>query len=230
MSQPPEEEMLPFANVGAPGERCLKAIRAECTEDLKPCPSHSVRGRLLLSGLLCGGLLLLTSVFSQHAPADLLSVGVLGALAWVIVQLLVLIMGLGTAPGKPGGTRRRMIMAVTVPTLFLVYLACMGTGHGSPSTLFSEAAACVYTAKCALFCFGLGAVASGGLFFLWKRSDPFGPGASGALLGLVGGLVGGVAGLGCAGMPAWHLWLGHGLSLCLLVVACGLLGRRVLRP
>ena len=66
---------------------------------------------------------------------------------------------------------------------------------------------------------------------LWRHTDPFSPGLSGALVGLLGGLAGAVGiGFACPNAEAWHMCIGHGLTLAAVGSLGWLLGRRLLAP
>ncbi|HEY3499230.1 MAG TPA: NrsF family protein, partial [Polyangiaceae bacterium] len=76
-----------------------------------------------------------------------------------------------------------------------------------------------------------GALVTGGVLLLWRRTDPMSPGVSGALAGLAGGMGSALAfGVACPSHEAWHLWLSHGVVVVALVVLGGAVGRRLLAP
>jgi hypothetical protein len=87
------------------------------------------------------------------------------------------------------------------------------------------------TLRCGLHALLSGAIVSGGVMMLWRHTDPFTPGLSGALVGLFGGLCGAIAlGVACPHGQSWHLWLGHGLAVALLTLGGWAVGRKWLAP
>ena len=70
-----------------------------------------------------------------------------------------------------------------------------------------------------------------GLLLSWRRTDPFTPFLTGALIGGWAGLAGAVAlGLFCPSCDVGHLILGHGGVVLLGIMIGGWLGRRLLAP
>jgi hypothetical protein len=85
--------------------------------------------------------------------------------------------------------------------------------------------------RCTLWSLLFGSVVAGTVLTLWRRTDPFDPGVSGALAGLVGGLTGALTvGVACPNFEAWHLCVGHTLGLVVLGVLGWMVGRRWLAP
>jgi hypothetical protein len=214
-----------------PSPEVSAAIRKRCTQNLKPKRGLSARARwaisLLLPGALIGTVAWSMGAFQRadHAFAAAL----LGAAGWAVVQAAVLLVGLGSPPGKRVSLRVRLLVAASVPVLFLVYLWLISSSqlplHEFVQDHARAALACgVHSLLC-------GALAAAGILALWRATDPFTPGLSGALAGLTGGVAGAVAiGLACPADETWHLWLGHGLAVPVLGIMGWLAGRRWLTP
>jgi hypothetical protein len=84
---------------------------------------------------------------------------------------------------------------------------------------------------CGTFALIVGAIASGGTLYVWRRTDPLTPGLSGALAGLLGGIAAGVGvGIACPSAESWHLWLAHGTTVLVLVIVGAVVGKKWLAP
>lgn len=209
--------------------RLRAEIRAACTRDLCHRGSLSRSARLVLSiafvalgiTLLGGGMRHLHS--ATHAVA-------LGVAAWSIVLGLVLFLGLGSAPGRRPSSRVRFAFVVAIPVLVLGAFAALAT-HVSSFGEFVGGNGVWGALPCCGHALGCGAAISGAILLLWRRTDPFSPGLTGALVGLVGGLAGAISvGLACPSGEGWHLWLGHGITVAAVALLGFLVGRRLLSP
>jgi hypothetical protein len=138
--------------------------------------------------------------------------------------------GLASPPGRRPRTLWRLGVAVLVPALFFAYLTQAAWAQ-VPFAVFSGGAHAEHAVRCGLICFLVGAVVTGGVMLLWRRTDPLTPGISGALVGLVGSM-GSALGMGiaCPSHEAWHLCVSHGVVVVALVVLGAAFGRRLLAP
>lgn len=230
-SDKPDEFVWP--SMVPPSAAVSDAIRRTCTQDLVEKKPPSAAKRVLLSIVVSGSLFgtLLALGWMRHPPKDAILMALLGALAWGIIQASVLFVGHGKPPGRRATKTLRWAAVLAVPAAFAFHLA-LTTG-----AVFSFQEFLVFprslrtTVVCGVHSLLFGTAASVVLFTLWRRTDPFSPRLTGALTGLAGGLVGAVAlDMTCANDEAWHLWLGHGVSLALFVVGGWLAGRRWLAP
>jgi hypothetical protein len=214
-----------------PGAAITKAIRSECTAHLRPVRHWCSLTRWALSVLLSGSVVVVLMVDGlTHHPTDAFAETILAALGWGLVQGLLLYVGLGRPPGRRGGRALRWGLTLTVPLLLMGYLTVIARHWSSfDATVSSLSAHSV--ADCGLHALLYGSLATLGILLVWRRTDPLSPGLSGAMGGLAGGLVGVVAlGFSCPCSHVWHLWLGHGSAVVLLVVLGWVLGRRWLSP
>jgi len=135
------------------------------------------------------------------------------------------------APKRSRSCWWRRALLIGMPAAFFAYLA-ISHGNMIPLHTFVASEPLVgHALRCGMIAMLLGAFGSAGVLYIWRGSDPFSPRLSGALIGLMGGIAGALSiGVVCPGQNAWHVLLGHGLS----VVGVGLLGllvgRRILSP
>lgn len=222
------EELRARAELKPPPE-LRAAVCAHCTKDLAPRRGLSRAMRLALSALLGTGAVLLLWVVGGRGPGTS-SAALLGAAAWGGVLSTVLLLGLGsTASGRsPCGARWALLFAL--PILFCGGLMLLST-HWVPLGDFLGTDQVLKSLPCGSVALGSGAIVSGGIMMLWRHTDPFSPGLSGALVGLLGGLAGAVGvGFACPSAEGWHMCVGHGLTVTALVTVGWLAGKRLLAP
>ncbi len=76
-----------------------------------------------------------------------------------------------------------------------------------------------------------GLLAAGAFTWVWRKTDPWNPGLSGALIGTSAGVIASVCvGIVCAGGHGGHVLTGHWLAVPVLAAAGYLVSRRVLAP
>lgn len=119
----------------------------------------------------------------------------------------------------------RAAFASAPPVVFLL-IAVLST------TVFPQASG---VARTGLGCFKNGVVIAlvpmAILLFLWRRSDPFAPRLTGALVGGWAGLAGAVAlAMACPSQSALHVLVAHGAAVAAGALAGALVGRRLLAP
>jgi hypothetical protein len=183
----------------------------------------------VLSGSLFGVLLVIG--WQRHPPKRAVELALVGALIWGIVQASVILVGFGRSPGKRVHRTVRWGMVLAICVAFLAHVTLASESVLPLQHFLSDPGAIKHTVVCGVHALLFGALAIAALFVIWRRSDPFSPRLSGAVSGLAGGLVGAVAlDITCPHMEAWHLWLGHGLTLFTLVVAGWYAGKRWLAP
>jgi Negative regulator of sigma F len=235
MSKNPEvdcEALLRSASKSCPMPRAAvrEAVRRECTSGL--CSKKAVTRRSRL--VACAGLFAFLVGGSAFLASGVLGIGyawtaLWGALGWAVVLLAILAVNLRPQVVPP--MIWRAITLVGLPGGFFLYLIESGHGQAPFSVFIADSGMCVHAVKCGVMSSLIGAVAAAGFFYVWRGSDPFSPRVSGVALGLMGGIAGAlVAGFVCPGQNAWHVVLGHGLSLVVLALGGAAIGRRVLSP
>jgi hypothetical protein len=231
ISDKPDDFVWPSS--APPSTEVSEAIRRACTEDLVPRKPLMAIRRVAVSVLVSGSLFgsLLAIGWMRHPPKDAVLLALMGALAWGIIQASVLFVGHGKPPGRRSTRWLRWAAVLAVPAVFVLHLTLTAGSILSFNEFLVVQRSVRSTVVCGVHSVLFGAAASAVLFVLWRRSDPFSPRLTGALTGLAGGMVGAVAlDMTCPNDEAWHLWLGHGLTLVAFVLAGWIAGRRWISP
>lgn len=227
MNSSPPSPFSQLAETPVPGARVLDALRRELAEDAAPKRSKSREWRTLLSG---GALFFGLGLSSLRSLRESPSTFFLSAVAFCLTVSGLLL--LGVAPGERrllGVSNRRALVVGVAGALFLA-LALQGDDF-LPMSAFLDADHHTRLGACFAHSLLGGTLGSVALLLLWRRTDPFTPGLTGALLGLFGGLVGTLSvGLLCSNHEGFHLTLGHGMGAVLFLGVGLFLGRKWLAP
>jgi Negative regulator of sigma F len=228
----------PLADVAWPGatvtpsEACSQAIRGTCTKGLCAQRGVSAMGRALLTlglSVLLLGFYVWYAV-TDHRPSAIVSTALFGAVGWLGAQGILVFATLARPPGKRGSRGLRLGLLIGVPLLFTGYLALVSTerfafakfSHGYPAS---------HAIGCGLVALFFGALVAGGAMIAWRRTDPYNPGISGAMIGMVGGLASGAGmSVACPSHEAFHSCFAHGMVVFALALLGFGFGRRMLAP
>ena len=228
----------PLADIAWPGatvtpsETCSQAIRGVCTKGLCKERGVSATGRVLLTLGLCVMLVGLYSwhAVTEHRPSPLLNTALFGALGWLGAQTVLVLVTLGRPPGKRGSRTMRLTLLAGTPVLFMAYLALVSTEHFAFAK-FTQGHSGAHAIGCGIVALFFGALIAGGALVAWRRTDPYHPGISGAMIGMVAGLASGSGmSVACASHETWHAWFSHGLVVFALALLGFGFGRRLLAP
>lgn len=221
----------PFSQLAArtplPRDSVLTSIQKELHQDPTSYRSLSRGARVGLSaGALVLGLVF-TSVNAIFSNPGALAIAAAG-LSLSFVGLLLA----GTVPMAEHrlgiGGRRTIVLALG---LFLFVALALHADSYLSMAQFLDDDSVRRATKCASHALLSGVVGAACLMFLWRRTDPFSPGVSGAFFGLAGGIMGALSvEILCAHREGLHLIVGHGASALILTGACMLLGRKWLSP
>ncbi len=133
-------------------------------------------------------------------------------------------------PSRRGSRAMRLGLLFGTPLVFIAYLALVSTEHFAFSK-FSHGAPAAHAIGCGVVALIMGALIAGGALVAWRKTDPYSPGISGAMVGMVAGLASGSGmSVACASHEAFHSCLAHGLVVFALAIAGFGLGRRLLPP
>jgi hypothetical protein len=221
----------PFSQLAAqapsPRDAVLEALVAEVHQDSQKRRSLSRLQRVALSaGALTLGLALTTaSAFFATPRAAILAAAALS----------LSVGGLLLAGVVPGQTRALGLSLRKVLVGLLSVAAFTALGLKAETFVswaeFAAPDSMHRATACATHSLLSGVVGSTALLFLWRRTDPFSPGVTGSLLGLLGGAVGTTSvSLVCGSAEGLHLTLAHGLSLVVLAAVGVFVGRKWLTP
>lgn len=221
----------PFSQLAAqappPRDAVLDSIRAELKSDNKKRRSLSRLQRVALSSLALIFGLALTSM-GAFAAAPRAAILAAAALSLSVGGLLLA----GVVPGEArtlGISVRKALVGILSVAAFTV-LALKAESFLSFSE-FAESNSLHRATACVAHSLVSGVVGATSLIFFWRRTDPFSPGLTGSLLGLLGGLVGTMSvSLACRSAEGFHLTLGHGAGVLLLGIFGAFLGRKWLAP
>lgn len=208
-----------------PNARVLSALKQQIAEENNPRRSWSRLTRVLFSGLALGGGLVLSSLAKLADDPRTL---VLSAAALCLSLGALLFAGAIPGEGRLGRGPRGALVTGLGAALFL-WLALQADHYLLASALWGEQSAGTF--RCAGHALISGVFSSTALMLAWRRTDPFSPRLSGALLGLMGGLVGTASvELLCASHEGAHLLIGHGGTAALLALVGYAIGRSCLDP
>ncbi|MES1184845.1 MAG: NrsF family protein [Myxococcales bacterium] len=215
-----------------PSEACSKAIRGTCTKGLCKERGVSAVGRALLTlglSVLLLGFYLWYAV-TDARPSAIVTTALFGAVGWLGAQAVLIFATLARPPGKRGSRALRLGLLVGVPLAFMGYLALVSTEHFSFAK-FSHGYPAGHAIGCGLVALFFGALVAGGAMVAWRRTDPYSPGLSGAMIGMVGGLASGVGmTVACPSHEALHSCFAHGMVVFVLALLGFGFGRRMLAP
>lgn len=215
-----------------PSETCSKAIRGTCTQGLCAKRGVSATGRALLT---LGLSVLMIAYYTwyavaDHKPSALVRTAVLGAIGWLGAQALLVFVALARPPGRRGSRALRLSILFGVPLLFLGYLGLMSNEHFKLAQ-FAEHARVGHAIGCGLVALFFGALIAAGALVAWRRTDPYNPGLSGALIGMVAGIASGSGmTIACGSHELLHSCVAHGAIVFALALLGFGLGRRLLAP
>ena len=220
----------PFAQLAAqaprPRDSVLQSIHRDLDKDTKPRRCLSKLQRVMLSAsLLALGLVLASAKALVVHPQPLL----------VAAVALMSVAGLFLAGAMPQGRSllqlpvRRSLVFMLVAAVFVALVLRAESFLTVGEFILGDGLAS--TTVCLVHSLMGGVAGTILLMFVWRRSDPFSPSISGALLGCLGGLMGTLSvELLCENGEGWHLTLGHGLPVLALALVSMLVGRRWLAP
>ncbi len=228
---PLAELQWPGATV-APSETCTQAIKGVCTKGLCKERGVSAVGRAFLTMGLSVVLLATYTWYAvtDHRAAAWVGTALFGAMGWLGAQVILIVVALARPPGKRGSWALRLGLVLGVPLVFMSYLALLSTEHFAFAK-FAQGHSGAHAIGCGLVALFFGALVAGGALVAWRKTDPYNPGISGAMIGMIGGLTSGVGmSVACPSHEALHACFAHGMIVFVLALAGFGFGRRLLAP
>jgi len=217
-----------FAVDESPSEATREAIRKAVLDDLKPVEAVSVRKRALyVLGIGIASALLVVISFggaglrglAKHAVATIVTAAV-AALASLAVA--------GSFTPKLQASLGRSYRGMLIASLIIgwtVYLASHVTDQALGTALAGPAIGCWLRSMLA------GMVGLSAFLYVFRRTDPWTPRVTGALLGACAGAIASAGvGIPCPSETGGHLVVGHWLAVPVLALIGALIGRRTLAP
>ena len=221
----PEEA---FAVTDKPSEATREAIRQAVLADLKPVEAVSMGKRALFVLGIGVASALLVVISYGGAGLQGLAKHVVGTVVTAVVAVLATLAIAGSftpkLQAKLGRSQRALVLA-TLVVAWTVYLASNITDQALGTALAGPAIGCWLRSLLA------GLVGCGAFLYIFRRTDPWTPRISGALLGACAGTIASAGvGIPCPSETGGHLMVGHWLAVPLLALFGAIVARRVLEP
>ena len=220
-----EQRLIPRIGVEPPPEVSAR-IRERCTQDLQPARGLSAASRWAVGvAIVAATMVSVVAVYgtsSASAPLERALSGLAVAVALIAAGTFV---GLGRGGPARVSVGTRAVMALGPLVLFFGFvwltsalsLFDVAGGSARQTCLFEGAL--------------IAAVPMTALLLLWRRTDPFAPRLTGALIGGWAGLTGAVGlSMACPSTDAVHLLFAHGAAVLGGSAVGAWLGRRLLSP
>jgi hypothetical protein len=226
---PIDDHLPPMPAQLEPPRHVTESIRQRIAADLQPKRGPSARTRWLLG--LAGVVAAMFAVGMM--AADQAASAPQRALAILLISIALIgvatFLGLARAGSVPVSVGTRTALALLPPLAFLLIFSL---AHGvlpleTPSVAEMEPS----TAGCLMRGALLAALPLAVLVLAWRRTDPFTPRLTGALIGGWAGLTGAVGlTVACPSTDIFHVAVGHGGALVGGALIGMWLGRRFLSP
>jgi hypothetical protein len=195
-------------------------IREHVAKDLRPARGLSTLARLGGAALAAAAAASAGAMMSADAAS-----APLGALVIVVASVAMIAAATGFSMARASVPKRLVLALLPALAFYAVVLAARMLHVHEPGAASDAAVVCLVRGAM------LAALPLAVLIVLWRRSDPFTPRLSGALLGGWAGLSGAVAlTLACPSEDFWHVALGHGGALLGGAVLGAVLAPRWIRP
>ena len=222
------DSLPPLPTPEGPSAATSDAIRRAVHADLCPVKRRSLGRRMLfvLAAGLATGLLVVVSYggfgftgMSRHVAATVV--------CSLLAGLAAIALGGSFTPkvtALPPGSTRMLLLATLVVTWSLYLVA--GVADEAMATALSAS-----SVGCGLRSTLAGAVGAGAFMWIWRKTDPWTPRLSGALIGACAGAIASAGvGIPCPPEQGGHMVVGHWLAVPVLALLGALMAPRVLSP
>ena len=217
-----------FVITEQPSKSTREAIREAVRADLKPVEAVSIHKRALFVLGIGVASALLVVISYGGAGLQGLAKHAVGTVVTAIVALLATLAIAGSftpaLQAKLGRSQRGLLLA-TVVVAWTVYLTANITDQALGTALAGPAIGCCLRSLFA------GLLGCGAFLYIFRRTDPWTPRISGALLGACAGTIASAGvGIPCPSETGGHLMIGHWLAVPVVALVGALAARRVLEP
>ena len=221
----PEEA---FAITEQPSDATRQAIREAVHADLQPVEAVSMKKRALFVLGIGVASAMLAVISYGGAGLQGLAKHAASTVVTAVVALLATLAIAGsftpTLQAKLGRSHRGLVLASLV-VAWTVYLASNITDQALGTALAGPAIGCCLRSLLS------GLLGCSAFLYIFRRTDPWTPRISGALLGACAGTIASAGvGIPCPSETGGHLMVGHWLAVPLVALFGALAARRVLEP
>ncbi|HHH10782.1 MAG TPA: DUF1109 domain-containing protein [Sorangium sp.] len=210
-----------------PHEATRLALRHAIVADLQPTKARSLASRGLAVALV--GVFAVAVAVASFGVGGLTRAATAMPLALgsgaIVAAAAASMFGFGPSSDGSFRKKRQWLLALALLSgwsFMLWFIHDPATRH---SVLTPTGAACALRGAMSSL------LATGGLLWIWRRTDPWTPHLSGAVLGTTAGVLAAAGiSMGCGGNHAGHLLWGHWLLVPLSAIVGTLVAPRILRP
>jgi hypothetical protein len=219
---------LSIADDLSPSEATRDAIRRAVMADLEPGEVLSVKRRaayVFAAGVASAALVVVS--YGAAGVHGLAKHVVATVVAGVVAALAALAIGGSFTPSMQArlGRSSRGLFVASLIVAWTLYVFSGMTDQALGTAFAGPALGCGLRSMLA------GLLGCGAFMFIWRRTDPWTPRISGALIGGCAGTIASAGvGIPCAAEHGGHLLIGHWLAVPLLALFGALVARRVLAP
>jgi len=211
-----------------PSEETGEAIRQAVRADMKPVRPTSVPARVAMvagAALACGALVVISF---GTAGFDGLRRNVIAVIITAVAAVLTALFVGGSLAWRSDGMnskRGRALLVTTVIAGWSLYVLASITDEALGAALRWAAIGCSFRSVVA------GLIGLGAMLWVWRKTDPWSPRISGALMGACAGSIASAGvGIPCPSDQGGHLMLGHWLAVPIVAAIGALVSKRVLAP
>ena len=219
---------IQITNEEGPSEAARRAIREAVMAEMEPVEAMPLvqRGLFVLGAAVATAALVVVSYGGMGLVG--ITKNAVASVVCIAVALLTAL-AIGGSFSEKGqqalGRSNRSVLVATIVVAWSLYLFSGMTDQALGTALAGPAIGCMTRSIVA------GALGCAAFMWIWRKTDPWTPRISGALLGACAGAIASASvGIPCAAEVGGHLFVGHWVAVPLLALGGALISRRVLQP